>query len=85
MPDDVAPEPPQVPPAPVPTAFSVGTVRADDGTLMVVLQAQTPVGMAIYFLEPGVAVQVGNALRAEGKAGVSRLAVPANGLVVPGR
>lgn len=82
---DQPPERPQVDPSPVPTAFSVGTVRADDGTPVVVLQVQTPVGNAVYFLDPGIAVGVGNALRAEGKAGVSRLAVPNNGLVVPGR
>ena len=83
--DEPQAQPAQVPPAPVPTAFTVSTVRAEDGSALVVIQAQTPVGMAVYFMDAGFAVQLGNALRAEGKAGVSRLAVPANGLVVPGR
>lgn len=71
-----------VAPQPVPTMFVVGTMETTDGP-RVVLQAQTPVGVAVYFLEPGAAVQVGNHLRNEGKAGVSRLTVPKSGLIVP--
>lgn len=73
-----------VSPAPVRTMFVVGTMETPEGP-RVVLQAQTPVGVAVYFLEPAAAVQVGNHLRSEGKAGVSRLAVPQSRLVVPGR
>ena len=77
---------PQVQPTPVPTAFTTGTLRADDGRAWIVLQVETPVGIAMYFLEPAAAVQVGNALRSEGKAGLGpKLVTPANGIVVPGR
>lgn len=72
---------------PVPTSYSiVPDVPTSDGRSMVALQMQTPVGISVYFIEPGAAVQFGNALRAAGKAGVSRLAVPrnGNGLIVPG-
>lgn len=73
-------------PQPVPTQFTTGTLPTVDGRSWVVLQVETPVGVAMYFLEPGAAVAVGNALRNEGKKGVgSKLAVPPNGLVVPGQ
>lgn len=84
--DDLTPQPDGIPPGPVPTAFNVGNVPTDQGGEMVALQMQTPVGVSVYFMEPGIAVQVGNALRGAGKAGVSRLAVPPpSRLVVPGR
>ncbi len=59
-----------VAPAPVPTTFGVGRVSAPDGPL-VLLQAQTPVGTAVYFLEPEAAVALARTLRAEGKAALS--------------
>lgn len=78
------PDEQSVQPAPVPAAFGVAAAPTTDGGSLIVLQAQTPVGTAIYFLEPAAAVQVGNALRAAGKAGLSRLATPRTGLIVPG-
>jgi hypothetical protein len=85
---DAAPaDPNQVRPAPIPTSFAVVTVTSAAGDKMVLLQVQTPAGAAFYFLEPASAVQVGNALRAEGKAGLAPaplLVKPTNGLVVPG-
>lgn len=75
-----------VQPYPVPTSFTTGSVDADDGSTWVVLQIQTPAGVGMYFLSPEAAVQVGNALRAEGKKGIGpRLVTPTNSLVVPGR
>ncbi len=85
---ETEPDRPGVRPEPVPTAFGVATAATEDGRALIVLQAQTPVGLAVYFLEPGAAIQIGNALRAEGKAAaapLSKLAVPpSNGLIIPG-
>lgn len=44
--DEPQPQRPSVEPEPVPTAFSVATVRNGDGAALVVLQTQTPVGVA---------------------------------------
>jgi hypothetical protein len=82
--DDPQAQPGGVEPAPVQTAFAVATVPTPDGQALVVLRTQTPVGISMFFMDPASAVQLGNALRAEGKAGVSRLAVPPSGLIVPG-
>jgi hypothetical protein len=76
-------------PGPVPTSYSIiPDVPTSDGRSMIALQMQTPVGISVYFIEAGAAVQFGNELRAAGKAGVSRLAVPpganGHGLIVPG-
>lgn len=74
-----------VPPGPVPTAIGVATVANGAGDSLVLLRVSTAQGVQFYFLEPTTAVQVGNALRAEGKAGLStNLSVPASGLIVPG-
>ncbi len=70
-----------VPPAPVPTAFAVVTVTGAAGESMVLLRVSTPIGAGFYFLEPETAVKVGNALRANGKAGIRpKLAVPSSAL-----
>lgn len=79
--------PEDVQPGPVPTAFAVVTVQNGAGDAMVLLRVSTPMGAGFYFLEPETAVQVGNALRANGKAGLSRgpkLVTPPAGLVLPG-
>ncbi len=80
------PNPPEdVAPGPVPTALAVATVANDAGDSMVLLRVSTPLGVGFYFLEPESAIQVGNALRAEGKAGIRpKLHMPPSGLVVPG-
>ena len=78
-------QPADVPPGPVPTAFAVATVQNPAGESMVLLRVSTPMGAGFYFLEPETAVQVGNALRANGKAGIRpKLHTPPAGLVVPG-
>ena len=83
------PSPPEdIQPGPVPTGFGVVTVANGAGESMVLLRVSTPSGVAFYFLEPAVAVQVGNALRAQGKAGIPRgpqLVTPPSGLVLPGK
>jgi hypothetical protein len=79
-----ADQPQDVPPGPVPTAFAVVTVQNPAGESMVLLRVSTPMGAGFYFLEPETAVQVGNALRANGKAGIRpKLHTPPSGLVVP--
>ncbi len=81
---DQPPPPEDVPPGPVPTGFAVVTVANGAGEAMVLLRASTPSGVAFYFLEPAFAVQVGNALRVQGKAGLpTRIVTPPTGLVVP--
>lgn len=83
-----APVPANVKVAPVPTNVKVAGVRNDQGDAMVLLQLSTPAGVGYYFLDPESAVRVGNALRAEGKAGISRapkVVTPPSGLLVPGR
>ncbi len=82
----VAAEPSDVQPGPVPTAFAVVTVQNGAGESMVLLRVSTPMGAGFYFLEPETAVQVGNALRANGKAGIRpKLHTPPSGLIVPVR
>jgi len=86
---DQSQPPTDITPAPVATGFRVATVTNGAGESMVLLQAQTPTGTSFYFLDAAMAVQVGNALRAEGKAGVRKepaLSLPPPGLlIVPGR
>lgn len=79
--------PEDVPPGPVPTAFAVATVANGAGDSMVLLRVSTPMGAGFYFLEPEVAIQVGNVLRTTGKAGLSppsKLVTPPTGLTLPG-
>lgn len=45
---------------------------ADSPTAWVVLQAQTPTGIAVYFLEPGAAIELARMLRTEGKAALAQ-------------
>lgn len=68
MPFDGAP----VQPSPVQTTFAVGRTAADNGQVMVVLQAQTPVGNAVFFLEASAAVELARALREDGKAALAQ-------------
>jgi len=63
---------PFVDPAPVQTTFAVGRFVFDDGRSMVVLQAQTPVGTSVYFLEPAAAVELARMLRIDGKAALAQ-------------
>lgn len=87
--DQSAPDQPQpIRPGPVPTNFEVGALTNDAGAVKVVLSIQTPAGTTFSFMDAAVAVQVGNALRAEGKAALSKaapsgLSLPP-GLLVPG-
>lgn len=75
-----------VPPGPVPTGFGVVTVQNGAGDSQILLRVSTPMGVGFYFLEPEVAIQVGNALQTNGKANLDRrpkLVTPSSGLVVP--
>lgn len=80
------PNPPDdIPPGPVPTAFAVASVANGAGDSLVLLRVSTAQGVQFFFIEPTIAVQVGNALRAEGKRHMGpTLSVPPSGLVVPG-
>ena len=84
---DHQPTPPDdVPPGPVPTGFGVIAVQDGAGQAMVLLRVSTPSGVALYFIDPATAVQIGGALRAQGKAGLPRgpqLVTPPTGLVLP--
>jgi hypothetical protein len=64
-----------VPLQPVPTLVTVGQCQNAQGT-MVILQMATPVGLAVYFLTPDAAIQVGQTLRQCGKASKSGLVLP---------
>lgn len=66
---------PTVPLTPVPTQLTVGQCQSPQGG-MVVLQVATPVGVAIYFLGPDAAIQVGQTLRQCGKASKAGLVLP---------
>jgi hypothetical protein len=71
---------PMVQPQPMPTQFTVGQVRSDQGAMLVVLQVFTPGGQAVYFLDADAAIQVGQSLRLSGKAAKSDLILPGNGM-----
>lgn len=65
-------QPQTVPLQPVPTLLTVGQCQGPQGA-MVMLQVATPAGVAVYFLNPDAAIQVGQTLRQCGKASKSGL------------
>lgn len=64
-------------PAPVPLAVQLTQFTGADGSLGVAVEVSTPVGVAVYFLSPEGAKDLGEKLVAIGTAGVSGLVVPA--------
>lgn len=71
-------QPPGLAAQPVPTQVVVGQLQAPQGS-MVVLQVATPVGIAVYFLDPDAAIQIGQTLRQCGKASKAGLVLPGEG------
>lgn len=67
---------PQVPLGPVLTMFAVADVIAPDGKKLVALSVSTPLGTAVYFLDPDCAIQTGQNLRQFGRAAKSGLTLP---------
>ena len=70
---------PVVPPGQVPTIFAVADVVGPDGKHLVALQVSTPVGTAVYFLDPDCAIQTGQNLRQYGRAAKTGLTLPGPG------
>jgi hypothetical protein len=71
-------QPPALAPQPVPTQVFVGQIRTPQGAL-VVLQVATPVGVAVYFLDPEAAIRIGQMLRQCGKASKAGIVLPSEG------
>lgn len=64
-------------PSPVPMSANLNQFRAPDGSIGVVMEISTPVGVAVYFLTPEGAKGIGEQLVAMGTAGAAGLVVPA--------
>lgn len=77
-------QPQQIMPQPVPTSYAVNSLQGPDGTPLVVLQVQTPVGFAVYFMSRDDALGLASILKQQAQQG-PKLVTPPSGLVVPGR
>ncbi len=71
-------QPPAIPAQPVPTQILIAQVRSPQGAL-VVLQAVTPVGVAVYFLDADAAIRVGGMLTHFGTAAKAGIILPTEG------
>ena len=72
-------EVPTVPIGLVPSIFAVGQTPGPDGRPFVMLSVSTPVGQAVYLLDPDCAITTGQNLRQAGKASKAGLILPGPG------
>lgn len=65
----------QVPYGPVPMSWNISTAQTSESTVVVV-QIATPEGDKVFFLAPGIAKQIGDAI-------IKQSSVAETGLIIP--